>query len=86
MRAIKNIGKELIWFKVQGNPLWSREGPPTSIIHIKVCKLLKECEEVIEENKRCSKETLKHTKENSVDKGDKSEEKDKNSKSQIPKR
>ena len=39
------------------------------------------------ENKRFSKEkTLKHTKENSVDKGEKSEEKDKNSRSQIPKR
>ena len=74
------------WFKVQGNPLLSREGLRTSKGHNKVCNLLEECEEVIKKTKDVQNETLKHTKENSVDKGEESEEEDKNSQSQIPKR
>ena len=49
----------------------SREGLRTSIIHNKVCNLLEECEEVIKKTKDVQDETLKHTKENSDDKGEK---------------
>ena len=49
----------------------SREGLRTSEGHNKVCKLLEECEEVIEKIKDFKRKTLKPTKENSDDKGEK---------------